>query len=93
VVLNADSLPASGITFVLFPDLPHRNVNEHHKSATTDENGRFSILGIVPGDYQVFSWDPDQADPKDAEWFDAAWLNPSNPMANPSTSKSLTTSP
>jgi Carboxypeptidase regulatory-like domain len=79
VVLHSDSLPASGITVVLIPDPPRRNMKEHYKSVTTDQNGKFSMLGIAPCDYKVFSWDPDQGDPEDAEWFDAAWLKPYEP--------------
>jgi Carboxypeptidase regulatory-like domain len=79
VVLHSDSLPASGITVVLIPDPPRRNRKEHYKSVTSDQNGKFSIPGIAPGDYKVFSWDPDQVDPEEAEWFDAAWLQPYEP--------------
>lgn len=75
-VLNSESLPASGVTVVLIPDPPHRNIKENYKFATTDQNGKFSLQGITPGDYKLFSWDSDQADPLDADWFDAAWLKP-----------------
>jgi hypothetical protein len=41
----------------LIPDTPRRNVKELFESAITDQNGKFSINSIAPGDYKVFSWD------------------------------------
>jgi hypothetical protein len=76
VVLDTDSLPAAGATVVLIPDPPHRGMTEHFKSMTTDQNGRFSLSGITPGDYKVFSWDvgDDSDELYGADWFDAEWL-------------------
>jgi hypothetical protein len=53
VVLNADSLPTAGSTVVLIPDSPHRDGKHRYKSATTDQNGKFTIKGIAPGDYKL----------------------------------------
>jgi hypothetical protein len=75
-VLTSDSLPATGATVVLIPDPPRRDLLERYKTVATDQNGKFSIEGITPGDYKLFSWDSDQADPTDPEWFDAGWLKP-----------------
>jgi hypothetical protein len=76
VVLDADSLPAAGATVVLIPDPPHRGMNEQYKSKTTDQNGKFSMAGVTPGDYKVFSWEVgDDSDERyGADWFDAEWL-------------------
>jgi hypothetical protein len=48
--------PVAGVLAVLVPD-KNRDRPEHFKSAMTDQNGRFSITGIVPGDYKLFSWE------------------------------------
>jgi hypothetical protein len=78
VVVDANSLPAAGSTVVLIPDPPHRDTHEKYKSTTTDQNGRFNLTGLSPGDYKLFSWDSaeesDEEDP--AEWLDPDWLKP-----------------
>jgi hypothetical protein len=77
VVLNSDSLPAAGVTVVLIPEVTRRSYKEYYKSATTDQNGKFAIKGIAPGDYKLFSWESVEGNEwSDADWFDAAWLKP-----------------
>jgi len=78
VVLDAESLPAAGATVVLIPDPPHRNVVEQYKSTTTDQNGKFSMAGLTPGDYKLFSWDSAEESEEDypPDWVDPEWLKP-----------------
>jgi len=78
VILNSDSLPAVGVTVVLIPDPPHREVKNRYKSATTDQNGKFSMIGITPGDYKLFSWDSfaESDEQYGDDWFDPEWLKP-----------------
>jgi len=78
VVLDANSLPAVGATVVLIPDAPHRGVVWQYKSTTTDQNGKFSMSGLTPGDYKVFSWDfvDESEEGYEADWFDPEWLKP-----------------
>jgi len=78
VVLDANSLPAAGIIVVLIPDPPHRGLVEQYKSTPTDQNGKFSMSGLTPGDYKVFSWDSvDESEEwYEADWFDPEWLKP-----------------
>jgi hypothetical protein len=78
LVLNADSLPAVGVAVVLIPDLPHRDLKYRYQQATTDQNGKFSMTGLTPGDYKIFSWDSvEESDQRYGEdWFDADWLKP-----------------
>jgi hypothetical protein len=78
VVLDADSLPAAGAPVVLIPDPPHRGVVEQYKSTSTDQNGKFSMTGLTPGDYKVFSWDSvDESEEEYGnDWFDPEWLKP-----------------
>jgi hypothetical protein len=78
VVLDADSLPAAGAPVVLIPDPPHRGLVEKYKSMTTDQNGKFIMAGLAPGDYKVFSWDSvDESEEQFGDdWFDPEWLKP-----------------
>jgi hypothetical protein len=77
VVLNADSLPTAGSTVVLIPDPPHRDVKHRYKAATTDQNGKFTIKGIAPGDYKLFSWDLNEgSEDSGSDWYDPEWLKP-----------------
>jgi len=78
VVLDANSRPSAGATVVLIPDPPDRGLVEQYKSTTTDQNGKFSLSGLTPGDYNVFSWDSvDESEGEyDADWFDPEWLKP-----------------
>ena len=72
VVLTGDSLPAAGVYVVAIPDAPHRDHDWEYRAETTDQNGRFLLRGIVPGDYRIFSWNC--AD--DFDWSDAEQLKP-----------------
>ena len=76
-VLTADSLPLPGAQVILIPDPPRRSIKHYYKTASTDQNGRFSLECIAPGDYKLFSWDSLEGNEwSDAEWHDAAWLKP-----------------
>ncbi len=46
----------AGLPVVLVPSVA-RNFSERFKQTTTDQNGRFSISDVPPGDYKVFSWE------------------------------------
>jgi hypothetical protein len=67
VVLTGDSLPATGVQVVAIPDAPNRENKRRYKYALTDQNGKFTLRGIAPGEYRIFSWNPDL----DMDWFDA----------------------
>ena len=70
VVLNDKNDPVSGATVVLVPDSRKRSQEHLFKSASTDQNGRFSLQGIPPGDYKLFAWE----DVEDGIWFDPDFL-------------------
>lgn len=57
---------------ILVPDEPHRDNRRKFRSETTDQNGKFTIAGIEPGDYKLFSWDI--ADEDEQPWFEVDWL-------------------
>ena len=56
-VMDSKSQPVLGIPVILLPDSPLRNRDELYKTTSTDQNGRFTIANIAPGDYKVFSWE------------------------------------
>lgn len=56
IVLNAEQQPVAGAHVVLVPELPRRHQIRLYQSNTTDQYGRFTLGGISPGDYKLFSW-------------------------------------
>jgi len=71
-VLDAESLPASAVTVVLVPAVKRRGNPTYYRAATTDSLGKFSMQGIPPGEYKLFSWD--DVDP--GAWQDPEFLAP-----------------
>ena len=53
--VSNDQMPASGAMVVLIPQGTHGSQFRFYKRSTTDQSGRFSIKGIVPGDYKVLA--------------------------------------
>ena len=80
-VLTVDALPAVAVEVVLIPDPPRRGEKERYVFATTDQNGKFSMSGVTPGDYKAFGWDPEGGPDEEygEDWFDATWLRPYEP--------------
>ena len=78
IVLDTHSLPVAGVAVVLIPDPPHRGVLEKYKATSTDQNGKFTMDGLTPGDYKVFSWDSvdESVEQYGDDWFDPEWLKP-----------------
>jgi hypothetical protein len=72
IVTNADSLPAVGVWAVLVPETSRRDENWLFKQASTDQNGRFEMRGIPPGQYKLFSWDQIE----EGAWQDPEFLRP-----------------
>jgi len=56
IVSDQKSQPVSVVQVVLIPDRTRERI-DLYRIATTDINGRFSLFGVIPGDYRVFSWD------------------------------------
>jgi hypothetical protein len=71
-VTDADNLPAVGVWVILVPDQAHRASARLYKSASTDQNGRFELRGIAPGDYKLFSWEEVES----GAWEDPEFLKP-----------------
>ena len=89
-VLDADNLPAVGVWVVLIPNEPHRGDLQRYKAVTTDQNGRYVLRGIAPGDYKLFSWeDIDQNAWEDPEFLRAFEDRGEKISAEPSDQKSM----
>jgi hypothetical protein len=52
--------PVGGALVVLVPNPPHRDREEMYSMKTTDALGRFSLLGLPPGDFKLFAWETAQ---------------------------------
>jgi hypothetical protein len=68
----ADGLPAVGVWVVLVPEAKNREQYRLYKTQTTDQNGRFDLRGIAPGEYKLFSWEEVET----GAWEDPEFLKP-----------------
>ena len=57
--------PAAGAQVVVIPDRS-RERTELFATAYTDQNGRFTVANIAPGEYKVFAWESIEP----YSWFD-----------------------
>jgi Polysaccharide lyase family 4, domain II len=71
-VLNGEQQAAPGATVVLVPEPKLRDRQDAYKTATSDQNGRFSLKNIGPGDYKLFAWE----DIEPGIYMDADFLRP-----------------
>jgi protocatechuate 3,4-dioxygenase beta subunit len=58
--------PAANTTVAAVPEEKYRKIPGRVGTGTTDQNGRFLIRGLAPGDYRVYAWqdaDEDVVDP------------------------------
>jgi len=69
-----EQVPVAKAWVVLAPDPAHRDRAEMYSMKETDMLGRFSLLGLPPGDYTLFAWEPVQGtsyvDPSFLEAFE-----------------------
>ncbi|MGO8790260.1 MAG: carboxypeptidase regulatory-like domain-containing protein [Terriglobia bacterium] len=56
-VVLKEHQPVGGALVVLVPDPPHRGRNDLYSFKNTDPLGRFSLLGLPPGDFKLFAWE------------------------------------
>jgi hypothetical protein len=54
-VIGGDSKPEKEVTVVLVPERARDRI-DLYRAALTDDRGRFTLSGVAPGDYKVFSW-------------------------------------
>jgi len=69
-LVDAQSQPVRGSQVILIPDLG-RDRSELYKTATTDQNGRFTLRGIAPGGYRAYAWEAIEAN----AWYDREVLS------------------
>jgi hypothetical protein len=55
-VTTADGKPAVNVQAILVPERL-RNRQDLYKTATTNQDGRFNMRGVAPGDYRLFAWE------------------------------------
>jgi len=66
----ADGKAEPGVTIVLTPDRKPAGLADSTRTATTDQNGRYQVLGLRPGSYHVYAFahiDPGAYE--DEEWM------------------------
>jgi hypothetical protein len=79
VVLDPNQKAVPYAAAVLVPQDSRRGVASFYKSVVTDSAGHFSIHGIAPGDYKVFSFEsaPSRA------WRNAEFIAPFEELGTP----------
>jgi hypothetical protein len=66
-VRGADGIPVPGAVVALTPSLPRYS---RYRETTTDQNGAFTIPGVAPGEYKIYSWDQIETGAyQNAEWL------------------------
>jgi len=78
-VLDERKKPVRGARVALVPEPSKRDLSFLYKNITTDQSGRFSIVGIAPGEYKLFAWDTVEED----AWEDPEFLNPLEELGKP----------
>jgi len=56
-VQNEKGESAASSTITLIPDAEHRSLAWMYKTASTDQNGHFTMKGLRPGKYTVYAWE------------------------------------
>jgi len=72
IVRDADGLPLVGVWVVLVPEATRRGRLDLYKNVRTDQHGQYTITGIAPGEYRLFSWDQVE----DGAWQDPDFVKP-----------------
>jgi len=71
-VVDAAQKPVAQARIVLVPAASRRQNAQLYKTGIADNSGNFTINGIAPGDYKLFSW---EAVPNSA-WLNQEYLEP-----------------
>jgi hypothetical protein len=69
ILTNNQMSAATGVQVVLVPEKMRHRI-ELFKSAVTDQNGRFNVPNVAPGDYKVYAWEAVEL----YRWFDPDFL-------------------
>ncbi len=69
-LLNDRDEPVSGAVALVSADPARRAGERYFRSAGTDQNGQFTVRGVIPGDYLLVAWpDSDVSRLQDPELF------------------------
>jgi protocatechuate 3,4-dioxygenase beta subunit len=68
-VVRADGSLVPGAEVVLIPDRQQASSFSHYREKPTDQYGHFTIRGVVPGNYHVYSWQSTDFDYRDREFL------------------------
>ena len=79
-VVDQDRKPASGVAVVLIPDR-QRDRRDLYRTVRTDQNGRFGLLPVVPGEYKLFAWE----DIEGSQYMDSDFLRKYEQLGTPVT--------
>jgi 5-hydroxyisourate hydrolase-like protein (transthyretin family) len=77
-VTNNRLAVAPGVQVVLIPDKARHRI-ELFKTATTNQNGRFTFANLPPGDYKLYAWEAVEL----YRWFDPEFLKAFDQFAVP----------
>jgi protocatechuate 3,4-dioxygenase beta subunit len=56
-VTDEQGQPVTGLQVCLIPEAGRRSQTQLFKIAPTDQNGRFQLRGVAPGEYKLFAWE------------------------------------
>jgi len=71
-ITTSDGSGEPGVTVVLIPERKLAGLVEVSRTATTDQNGKYQILGLRPGSYRVYAFEHVEAGAyEDEEWLKA----------------------
>ncbi|MGH9629515.1 MAG: carboxypeptidase regulatory-like domain-containing protein [Bryobacteraceae bacterium] len=77
IVQDRQSQLAVGSMVTLIPDPPKTDRYDLNRMTTTDQNGRFALKGVPPGEYKMFAWE--EVDP--GAYSDPEFLKPHDSKA------------
>jgi hypothetical protein len=72
IVRDARQQPVPGARVILVPPPARRKNTALHKTGTADTNGKFTITGVAPGEYRLYSWESIQNN----AWMSAEFMAP-----------------
>src|SRR5262249_5089867 len=62
VAVDHKGEPVANALVVAAPSQRLRSRTDHYRKTVTDQNGRFTLRGIRPGDYTLFAWESVEGD-------------------------------
>ena len=71
-VMDSDGHPVADAVVIAAPEGDHRGRLELYAKGVTDQQGRFVLAGLTPGDYAIFAFESLE----EGAYYDAAFLKP-----------------